>query len=408
MSSWPYSDDSLRAMYRGGRANATARRLARMWAAVFGLGLMPRRWVTLEVPGRRSGRVTRFPLGMADLDGQWYLVPMLGERCNWVQNVRAADGRATLLHGRAVACRLAEVPVAERAPIIKRYLQQVPGGRPHIPVDRRAPEADFEAIAPRYPVFRVAPLDGPGRPTRKRHWWRWILASVLALVLLLVLAVGLFVKLQPSQPPLTLPRGAARPPAGPVSGAWSVTAGSVAGFRVRESALGFGNDVVGRTNDVSGSIVVSGGRVTAATFRVNLATVTVNGKAQPQFARSLDTVSRPEATFTLAQPVTLGPVFASGATMTVMGTGRLALRGISHPVTFTLTARRDGPVLEAAGSIPVAFSEWGIRGPGGLGFLGSLANHGVAEFLIVLHRGDAGGPSGASGTSGPAGRAFRR
>lgn len=36
MGSWPYSDDSLRAMYREGRANATARRLARLWAAVLG------------------------------------------------------------------------------------------------------------------------------------------------------------------------------------------------------------------------------------------------------------------------------------------------------------------------------------------------------------------------------------
>jgi hypothetical protein len=106
---------------------------------------------------------------MADLGGQWYLVPMLGERCNWVQNVRAADGRATLRHRRAVACRLAEVPVSERAPIIKRYLEQVPGARPHIPVDRHAPVADFEAIAPRYPVFRVASLNGTGR-TRKRRW----------------------------------------------------------------------------------------------------------------------------------------------------------------------------------------------------------------------------------------------
>lgn len=162
MSSWPYSEDRLRAMYRGGRADATARLLARLWAAVFGLGLMPRRWVTLEVAGSRSGRVTRFPLGMADLDGQWYLVPMLGERCNWVQNVRAAGGRATLRRRRAVACRLTELPVSERAPILKRYLQQVPGARPHIPVDRSAPVTDFEAIAPRYPVFRVTPNDAGG------------------------------------------------------------------------------------------------------------------------------------------------------------------------------------------------------------------------------------------------------
>jgi hypothetical protein len=92
---------------------------------------------------------------MADWDGQWYLVTMLGERCNWVRNVRAADGQATLRHRRAVKCRLVEVPVRERAPIIKRYLDKVPGARPHIPIDRRAAVADFAAIAGRYPVFLV-------------------------------------------------------------------------------------------------------------------------------------------------------------------------------------------------------------------------------------------------------------
>ena len=64
------------------------------------------------------------------------------------------------------------MPVSERAPIIKRYLEKVPGARPHIPVGRHAPVADFAAIAPRYPVFRVVSLnpaaDGPpsaGAPT---------------------------------------------------------------------------------------------------------------------------------------------------------------------------------------------------------------------------------------------------
>ena len=33
------------------------------------------------------------------VDGHWYLVPMLGERCNWVQNVRAANGRRRLPTG---------------------------------------------------------------------------------------------------------------------------------------------------------------------------------------------------------------------------------------------------------------------------------------------------------------------
>ena len=86
----------LRAMYSGGRGNATAKRYARFWARVFGLGVLPRRWVTLEVAGRRTGRTTRFPLGMADWRGHSYLVSMLGEDCDWVRNVRAAGGRATL------------------------------------------------------------------------------------------------------------------------------------------------------------------------------------------------------------------------------------------------------------------------------------------------------------------------
>jgi hypothetical protein len=65
----------------------------------------------------------------------------------------------------------------------------------------------------------------------------------------------------------------------------------VAGFRVQESALGFSNDVVGRTDRVTGAITVSGGLVTAATFRIDLAAITVNGKSQPQFARSLGSLA---------------------------------------------------------------------------------------------------------------------
>jgi F420H(2)-dependent quinone reductase len=157
VSPWPLSDDAARAMYVGNRANVTARRWARFWTRVITLGLLPKRWVTLEVVGRHSGRVVRFPLGMADWDGQWYLVSMLGEQCNWVRNVRAANGRAALRRRRRITCRLAEVPTSERPPIIKRYLQKAPGARPHIPVDRHAAVAEFQAIAARYPVFRVVP-----------------------------------------------------------------------------------------------------------------------------------------------------------------------------------------------------------------------------------------------------------
>jgi deazaflavin-dependent oxidoreductase (nitroreductase family) len=134
-----------------------------MHAAIFGAGLSPRRWVVLEVAGRRSGQTRRFPLAMADYHGELYVVSRTGERSNWVRNVRAAAGIATIRHGRRRRCRLVEIPAQDRAPIIKAYLTQVPFGRLHVAVDHTAAVSAFEAIAGRYPVFRVAPYHGgPG------------------------------------------------------------------------------------------------------------------------------------------------------------------------------------------------------------------------------------------------------
>jgi phenylacetate-CoA ligase len=153
-----------REMYRGGRPGRTARLLNRLSAAWFATGLLvPRGWATLEVAGRRSGRVIAFPVVVADLQGQRYLVAMLGEDANWVRNVRAAGGRAVLRHGRREAVLLAEVEPPLRAPVLRRYLAVAPGARPHLPVDRRAPLAEFERVAARFPVFRVVPA-GRTRP----------------------------------------------------------------------------------------------------------------------------------------------------------------------------------------------------------------------------------------------------
>lgn len=161
MARWPISDEAARAMYAGGRGDEDARWYARFWGRLFAAGLLPRRWVVLEVVGRRSGRTTSFPVGMADVGGRWYVVSMLGE-CNWVANVRAAAGRVVLRRRRRREVRLVEVPVADRAPILRRYVEKVPGGRPHIPVAKGAPVAEFAAVADRHPVFEV--VDPPSRP----------------------------------------------------------------------------------------------------------------------------------------------------------------------------------------------------------------------------------------------------
>jgi len=92
---------------------------------------------------------------MAIVDGQRYLVSMLGENVEWVRNVRAAGGRAGLRHGRREEVRLEEVTVEVRAPLIKAYLRRAPGARPHVPVHKDAPLSEFERIAAQIPVFRV-------------------------------------------------------------------------------------------------------------------------------------------------------------------------------------------------------------------------------------------------------------
>ncbi|MCL4488196.1 MAG: nitroreductase/quinone reductase family protein [Chloroflexi bacterium] len=142
-------------LYRGGRPNLFARLQNRGWAWVHALGVAPNLLVTLEVTGRRSGRTISFPLAMVVLDGERYLVSMLGANAQWVKNVHAAGGRARLRHGRTEQVRLEELAVEKRAPVLKAYLQRAPGARPHIPVDKDAPLAEFQAVAGEFPVFRV-------------------------------------------------------------------------------------------------------------------------------------------------------------------------------------------------------------------------------------------------------------
>lgn len=115
----------------------------------------PHRMKALEVRGRRSGRLRSFPVVVADYGGGRYLVAMLGEGANWVANVRAAQGKAVLHHGRREAVNLVEVNPEDRAPILQRYLQLAPGARAHIPVDPQGPLREFEGIAAYYPVFRI-------------------------------------------------------------------------------------------------------------------------------------------------------------------------------------------------------------------------------------------------------------
>jgi deazaflavin-dependent oxidoreductase (nitroreductase family) len=142
-------------LYRGQRPHWIAKILNKPGEVVASLGITPNYMETLEVIGRKSGRTFSLPVVIAIVNGQQYLVSMLGENVQWVQNVRAANGKAVLRSGRRVEVTLEDVAVNQRAPILKAYLQRAPGARPHIPVDKNAPLAEFEKIAADYPTFRI-------------------------------------------------------------------------------------------------------------------------------------------------------------------------------------------------------------------------------------------------------------
>jgi deazaflavin-dependent oxidoreductase (nitroreductase family) len=105
----------------------------------------------LSVRGRRSGEMRSTPVSVVTVDGSRYIVAAFSGAA-WVGNVRAA-GAGTLARGRsAEPVTLIEVPDAERGPILRAFLRQVPGGV------RFFASADPEAVvaaADRYPVFRL-------------------------------------------------------------------------------------------------------------------------------------------------------------------------------------------------------------------------------------------------------------
>jgi len=152
----PLVQSARRRLYRGKRPGSAARFLNSVQAYLAARGIGPARVATLVIRGHKTGQMISLPVVIADYEGERYLVSMFGEDSAWVRNVRAADGSAVLRHRTREAVHLEEVPVEQRAPILKRYLEVAPGARPHIAVAPTAPLPEFEGIASGYPVFHIS------------------------------------------------------------------------------------------------------------------------------------------------------------------------------------------------------------------------------------------------------------
>jgi pimeloyl-ACP methyl ester carboxylesterase len=127
---------------------------------------------------------------MVVIDGERYLVSMLGADADWTQNVKAAGGNVTLRHGRCEEVRLEEVAADRRAPVLKAYLRRAPDARPNLPVDKDAPLSEFERVSPQFPVFRVISGSAGLDPIKGRRMARARIRRAVS-ILITLLVVGL-------------------------------------------------------------------------------------------------------------------------------------------------------------------------------------------------------------------------
>ena len=236
----------------------------------------------------------------------------------------------------------------------------------------------------------------------RRHW-KWLLLIIPVAVVVVVVG-GTFVYIHfvapdPAPKPTfssvaagaTAATGAGTDDAsatatGAIDGPWNVGTDSYVQYRVQEKLNGQDNEATGRTTAVTGQLTVAGTTVDSASFSVDMTKVTSDEQQRDgQFrGRIMNTSTFPTATFSLTSPVALTAIPENLTEITVSATGKLTLHGTTQTVTFDLQARRNGSQLEAKGTIPITFSDYGINNPSG--GPARVGNAGDLEFLLIFRR----------------------
>jgi len=101
-------------------------------SAAVHLGVSLGSFTLLTVRGRKSGKPIETPVAVFGQDGKRYLIASYGI-VNWVRNLRAAGGEATLTSGRRTErIHAVELPPQAAAPIFRDALRSGPPGIPPV------------------------------------------------------------------------------------------------------------------------------------------------------------------------------------------------------------------------------------------------------------------------------------
>ncbi len=132
----------------------------RLVVALQHLGMQMGTIHVLTVPGRKSGTMRSTPVSLLTVAGTRYIIGGMAD-ADWVQNARAA-GWGLLAYGRRrERITLAELPVQERAAILREFPRLVPGGVQffqrvyQLPTDSAALPDAFASLATCATVFRI-------------------------------------------------------------------------------------------------------------------------------------------------------------------------------------------------------------------------------------------------------------
>jgi len=181
--------------------------------------------------------------------------------------------------------------------------------------------------------------------------------------------------------------GDPEPLAGGIDGSWKVSDGSLVGYRVREklARLPAPSDAVGRTSAVTGSATIAGTTVETATFTADLTGLESDDAKRDGRLRTvgLQTSQYPDATFKLTEPITLPGDATSGSEVNVTAVGDLTLHGKTNRIELPLQARLTGSEIEAAGSVELTMTDYGITPPS-FGGIVEVGDKGTLEVQLVL------------------------
>lgn len=205
---------------------------------------------------------------------------------------------------------------------------------------------------------------------------KWLVLGLVVVVGLAFAGWWFFLKTDPEPraaivlTPTTTPTTVAGQTGSSLDGTWTVSPGdsrNFVGYRVTEKLIAniSETEATGRTDDVTASMKVDGTTVSDVTVTADLTTLQSDNSFRDGRIKGegLESSKFPEAKFVLTKPIALTAQPAIGDTIKVSATGDFTLHGVTKSVTIELQGRYDGKNVQVVGSLPIAFSDYGITAP---------------------------------------------